>query len=100
MLSHMTDNYLNVHIGNHELLQCNNIKYLGIDIDNVISWDIQTDSVRKKLFFIIYRLSRLLPSHLRMYMYTSIMKPEIDYAISILGYTTAHNINKVQRLQN
>ena len=100
MLSHMTDTDLNVHIGNHELLQCNNIKY-----DNVLSWDIQTDSISKKLVFIIFRLSRLkpvLPSHMLMYIYTSIIQLKIDYAISIWGYTTAHNnfINKVQRLQN
>ena len=75
MLSHMTDTDLNVHIGNHELLQCNNIKYLGVDIDNVLSWDIQTDSISKKLVFIISRLSRLkpvLPSHnicLNVYLY-------------------------------
>ena len=35
-----------------------------------------------------------------MYIYTSIIQPKIDYAISICCYTTAHNINKVQRLQN
>ena len=35
-----------------------------------------------------------------MYIYTSIIQPKIDYAISIWGYTTAHNINNVQRLQN
>ena len=106
MLSHMTDTDLNVHIGNHELLQCNNIKYIGVDIDNVLSWDIQTDSISQKLVFIISRLSMLkpvLPSHnifMLMYIYTSIIQPKIDYAISIWGYTTAHNINNVQRLQN
>ena len=66
MLSHMRDTDLNVHIGNHELLQCNTVKYIGVDIDNVLSWDIQTDSIIKKLVFIISRLSRLkpvLPSH-------------------------------------
>ena len=62
MLSHMTDTDLNVRITPmYELLQCNNIKYLGVDIDNVLSWDIQTDSSSKKLFFIISRLSRLKP---------------------------------------
>ena len=103
MLSHMTDTDLNVHIGNHELLQCKNITYIGVDIENVLSWDIQTDSISKKLVFIISRLSRLkpvVPSHMFMYIYTSIIQPKIDYAISIWGYTTAHNINKVQRLQN
>ena len=69
----------------------------------MLSWDIQTDSISKKLVFIISRLSRLkpvLPSHMLIYIYTSIIQPKIDYAISIWGYTTAHNINKVQRLQN
>ena len=42
----------------------------------------------------------MLPSHMLMYIYTSIIQPKIDYAISIWGYTTARNINKVQRLQN
>ena len=42
----------------------------------------------------------MLPSHMLMYIYTSIIQPKINYAISIWGYTTAHNINKVQRLQN
>ena len=92
---------LNVFIGNHNLPQCNSIKYLGVDIDNVLSWNLQTDSISKKLVFIISRLSRLkpvLPS--QMYIYTSIIQPKIDYMISIWGYTTAYNINKVQRLQN
>ena len=70
----------------------------------MISWDIQTDSISKKLVFIISRLRRLkpvFPSQMHnMYIYTSIIQPKIDYAISIWGYTTAHNINKVQRLQN
>ena len=61
MLSHMTDTGLNVHIGNRELHQCNNIKYFRVDIDNVLSWDIQTDSFSMKLVFIISRLSRLKP---------------------------------------
>ena len=61
MLSHMTDTDLNVCIGNYELLQCNNIKYIGVEIDNVLSWDMQTDSISKKLVFIISRLSRLKP---------------------------------------
>ena len=58
---------------------------------------------RKSQSIIISRLSRLKPvllSHMLMYIYTSIIQPKIDYAISIWGYTTAHNINKVQRLQN
>ena len=42
----------------------------------------------------------MLPSQMLMYIYTSIILPKIDYAISIWGYRTAHNITKVQRWQN
>ena len=69
----------------------------------MLSWNLQTDCISKKLVFIISRLSRLkpvLPSQMLMYIYMSIIQPKIDYAISIWGYATAHNINKVQRLQN
>ena len=61
MLSNMRDTALNVFIGNHKLPQCNSIKYIGVDIDNVLSWNLQTDSISKKLVFIISRLSRLKP---------------------------------------
>ena len=64
------------------------------DIDNVLSWDMQTDSISNKLVFIISRLSRLKP------VLPSQIQHKIDYAISVWGYTTAHNIDKVQRLQN
>ena len=43
---------------------------IGVDIDNVLSWNLQTDSISKKLVFIISRLSRLkpvLPSQMLMY---------------------------------
>ena len=103
MVSHMTDADLNVNIGNDELFQYNNNNYLRVHIDNVLSWDIQTYSISKKLAFIISRLSGLkpvLPPQMLMYIYTSIIQPKMDYAISICGYMTAHNINTGQRLQN
>ena len=81
MLSNMRDTALNVLIGNHKLPQCNSIKYIGVDIDNVLSWYLQTDSISKELVFIISRLSRLkpvLPSQMLMYIYTSIIQPKID----------------------
>ena len=61
MLSNMIDTALNVFIGNHKLPQCNSIKYIGVDIDNVLSWNLQTDSISKKFVCIISRLSRLEP---------------------------------------
>ena len=90
MLYHMVDKELNVLIGNQKLPQSTSMTYLGVEIDNTLSWDAQTNDVCKKLVFIISRLSRLkmvLPQYLLMSIYTSIIQPIIDYAISIWGYT-------------
>ena len=103
MFYHMVDKELNVLIDNQKLLQCTSMTYLGVEIDNILSWNAQTNDVCKKLVFIISRLSRLkmvLPRYLLMSIYTSIIQPRIDYAISIWGYTSSHNLNKMQRLQN
>ena len=59
MLYHMVDKELNVLIGNQKLPQSTSMTYLGVEIDNTLSWDAQTNDVCKKLVFIISRLSRL-----------------------------------------
>ena len=61
MLSNMRYTALNVFIGNQQLPQCNSIKYIDVVIGNVLSCNLQTDSISKKLVFIISRLSRLKP---------------------------------------
>ena len=102
MLSRIDNTDINICI-DQKLLQCSNINYLGIEIDCTLSWDLQIDILCKKLFFIISKLSRLkavIPSYLLLLVYASMIQPKIDYAISIWGYTSRHNLNKIQRLQN
>ena len=102
-LSRLDETDLDVYIGDHKLLQCNEISDLGVKIDCSLAWDTQTDIVCKKLFFIVSRLSRLkavLPIYLLMSIYTSVIQPTIGYAISIWGCTSKQNIYKIQRLQN
>ena len=82
----MNDNNLDVHIGDYKLVQSDCIDYLGVKIDETISWNKQTDDICKTLVFIISRFSRLkhiLPSHMLMLTYSSIIQPKFDYAITI-----------------
>ena len=100
---HIDNNNLDVHIGDYKLVQSDCINYLGVKIDETISWNKQTDNICKKLVFIISRFSRLkhiLPSHMLMLIYSSIIQPKFDYAITIWGYTCDNNQHKIQRLQN
>ena len=100
---HIDNNDLDVHIGDYKLVQSDCIDHLGLKIDETISWNMQTDNICKKLVFIISRFSRLkhiLPSHMLMLIYSSIIQPKFDYAITIWGYTCDNNLHKIQRLQN
>ena len=100
---HIDNNDFDVHIGDYKLVQSDCIDYLGLKIDETISWNMQTENICKKLVFIISRFSRLkhiLPSHMLMLIYSSIIQPKFDYAITIWGYTCDNNLHKIQRLQN
>ena len=102
---HIDNNDLDVHIGDYKLVQSDCIDYLGVKIDETISWNKHTDNICKTLVFIICRFSRLkhiLPSHnfMLMLIYSSIIQPKFDYAIAIWGYTCDNNPHKIQRLQN
>ena len=52
---HIDDNNLDVHIGDYKLVQSDCIDYLGVKIDETISWNKQTDNICKTLVFIISR---------------------------------------------
>ena len=84
---HIDDNNLDVHIGDYKLVQSDCIVYLGVKKDETISLNKQTDNIYVKQFvFIISRSSRLkhiLPSHMLMLIYSSIIQPKFDNAITI-----------------
>ena len=42
---HIDDNNLDVHIGDYKLVQSDRINYLGVNIDETISWNKQTDNI-------------------------------------------------------
>ena len=95
---HIDNNDLDVHIGDYKLVQSDCIDYLGVKIDETISWNMQTDNICKQLVFIMSRFSRLmhiLPSHMLMLIYSSIIEPKFDYAIIIWGYTCDNNLHKI-----
>ena len=79
------------------------MNYLGLEIDDTLSWNVYVTKLCRKLSFKISKLSRLskvLHKRTLITVYNATIQPCIDYAISVWGGTSAHNLNKVQRLQN
>ena len=83
-----------MYIGEFKLVQAECINYFGMKIDENISWNAQTDSLK------VIRLRKKCPSYMLAYIYISIIQPKIDYAITLWGYTYQQNLHKIQRMQN
>ena len=48
-----------MHLGDYKFVQSDCIDYLGVNIDETISWNMQTDNICTKMVFIFSRYSRL-----------------------------------------
>ena len=94
---------LNVSLNNTIIEQVNNVKYLGVIIDNNLTWNDHVSMLCKNLSFKVSQLSRsrnVVTKEMMLTIYNSIIQPTIDYAITVWGHTTMTNISKIQRLQN
>lgn len=96
-------NKLNILIDEHNINHVKNCVYLGVNINENLSWDSQIDNVCSMLTRKVGMLSRLrksTPNEIMLKIYMSTVQPSIDYAISIWGNTTSSNLDRVQRIQN
>ena len=97
------DNQLCVSLNGNDLQDVKDLTYLGIIIDNTLTWDTHVKKVCKTVSYTVSRLARLsnsLPREILLQIYNASIQPHIDYALTVWGVTTDHNLHKVQRLQN
>lgn len=78
-------------------------KYLGVIIDNELSFKMHYDYIHKKLnkkvgYF--YRIGRNLNYKSRLLVYNAVILPHLQYCCSILALFNKTQINKLQILQN
>jgi hypothetical protein len=94
---------LDIEIENVRLNQVNCASYLGLKITGDLKWNDYVTTLCKKISVKIAQmrsLSGVVPRSVLKQFYVSCVQPCIDYAISVWGYTSDQNINKIQRLQN
>ena len=87
------------------ITQQKSVKYLGVILDNKLSWEQHTKSVSlvKKLTIargIISKLRHFALLSVLQNVYFSIVYSHLQYGISIWGHSTAKYINKIQVQQN
>lgn len=94
---------LKITINDTDVSHVTHCDYLGITIEQSLSWGNHIDKLCCNLTKKVGMLSRLrksTPRDIMLKIYMSSVQPCIDYAISIWGNTTNFNIDKIQRIQN
>lgn len=97
------DDCIELFLGDEKLQNVDCCDYLGIKINKNLKWQTYVDTLGKQLskkIWVISRLRCFFPYDCLLQIYKSYIQPKIDYAITVWGYTTEMNMNKIQRLQN
>ena len=94
---------IDIKINDVRIEQVQSMKYLGIYIDNKLSWDVQCDKLCSNVASKISVLRRIRqfcrPSTLKL-IYERTIQPFFYYACSVWFHTKQGNISKLQRAQN
>ena len=94
---------LHVNMNDTNIEQVRAVKYLGVTIDENLTWNDHISVLCKNIGFkvsILARIRNMVTPEMLKIVYNSIIQPSIDYAITVWGHTSLENLNKVQRLQN
>ena len=101
--SQVKNSILAVSINGDPLEQVCSTKYLGVTVDNTLSWDSQCDNLCFKLagkIAVLRRIRSFVKTETLKLLYEKTIQPVMDYACSVWCHTKKSNINKLQRVQN
>ena len=79
------------------------VTYLGLIIDEHLSWDKHVQSLCSKLtrnFHLFYNLRNLLPNHLKRQLYYALVYSRVQYGIEVYGSCSKNRIKRIQTMQN
>lgn len=94
---------LEISVNDSNMSQVNTMNYLGLEIDERLTWNQHVNKLSKSLYFKVSKLAKLskaVPKHVLIKIYNATIQPTIDYVITIWGCTNKNNVKKIQRLQN
>ena len=94
---------LNILINGQPITRVKNCRYLGVIIDESLTWAEHIDSVYKQLLKftgIFYKLRGILPISCLYKLYNAFIHPYIMYGIEVYANTTASVLDKLCKLNN
>ena len=86
----------------HQLQSVDEAKYLGVTINNKLNWSSHIDSIvtqaHRKLAFLQRNISHC-PNDIKSMAYFSLVRPKLEYAVSVWDPYTTSNIKKLDSVQ-
>jgi len=85
-----------------DLLQSDEVKYLGVTIDNKLSWDTHTDQLCGKLntsIYVLKRIKSISTLETAKLAYFSIFESHLRYGLIVWGNSSQKNIQRILILQ-
>ena len=101
--SHTDQHTLNIYIDDVKISQVDSTKYLGSFIDSKLNWREHVFNVKKKKspkVGLIRKLKHIVPQDCLIKYYMATVQSQIDYCLSVWGYSSDANCKILQRLQN
>ena len=84
------------------IYESNKIKYLGIIMDDKLSWKHHITELSKKIsksIGIIYKMRKLCPKRIQMSLYYSLVHSQLSYGACVWGNADEIHLNKIRVLQ-
>ena len=95
-----TENVLK--ISNHKLKKVDKVKFLGVIIDDKLSWEPQIEHLTEKLnsgIIIIKRIKKFIPESEYMKIYNALFKSHLSYCISCWGGISSYKLQTIFAIQ-
>ena len=99
---HPSSDTVNIKIGNYPIKQSRYVKFLGVLLDENLTWKYHLIELSKKLARtcgMFFRVRHFLPINVLICLYNSLFSPFLQYAILVWGLTYETYINPVFLLQ-
>ena len=87
-------------VNNNQLKYVTNFNFLGITLDDTLSWNRHVSNISNKLSRtcgVITSLKNYLPAHILKQLYTSLMLPILCYGVCVWGYNNCHRLKVIQK---
>ena len=99
---HNTHERLTLKLHHPKLFESQNIRYLGLILDNKLDWEAHVTELSKKLsraVGLLYKIKNLCPTSVLLSLYYSLFNPHLSYGLAVWGNASLSRIDKIRTLQ-